>query len=383
MTLLNGVDRLEQYCELFQGKRLGLITSPTGLNRSGETTIDILHKKYGLSALFSPEHGVRGDMAAGDLVESYTDKETGVPVYSLYRKNSKRLTPEMLNEVDTVVYDIQDVGARYYTFLYTMLYALEDCAAGGKTFIVLDRPDPLGGITVEGNILKENYKSFVGGYPLCMRYGLTVGEFAQMANEQMNLNCDLHIIPCSGWKRSMQFPDYGGVWVPPSLNIPRFESALLYPGMCLFEGTNYSEGRGTANPFEVIGAPSADAPRLAREMNRKHLPGVWFRPVYFSPTTSKHKDIPCEGVQIHITDRHAIHPVDVGIRLLDECCREDSEFAFLPPVNGGKRRAIDLLGGDRIVGERIDNAEELLSAFHTDSLAFQKQVQKYLIYVEE
>lgn len=380
--ILNGIDRIDEYDVLFRGRRLGLITSPTGLNGSGEATIDILHKKYELSALFSPEHGVRGNLAAGALVDSYTDEETGIPVYSLYRKDSRHLTPEMLSKVDAVVYDIQDVGARYYTFIYTMLYAMEDCARAGKPFVLLDRANPLDGVTIEGNILKEEYQSFVGGFPLCMRYGLTAGEFATMANRRQNLGCDLYVVPVSGWKRSMQFPDWGGVWVPPSLNIPHFETALLYPGLCLFEGTNYSEGRGTANPFEVIGAPSANAPMLAREMNRKKLPGVWFRPAYFTPTTSKHQNIPCSGVQIHITDRCAIRPVDVGIQLLWECRREDPEFQFLSPVNGGKRRAIDLLSGDHIVGDQIGKADELLSAYHTESLAFKKQIQDSFLYHE-
>lgn len=378
--IINGIDRIEEYDSLFRGKRLGLITSPTGLNRNGETAIRILHKRYGLSALFSPEHGVRGNMAAGAPVDTCTDEETGIPVYSLYRKDSKHMTADMLSKVDAVVYDIQDVGARFYTFISTMLNALEDCAEAGKTFLVLDRPDPLDGLTVEGNLLKEEYRSFVGAYPLCIRYGLTAGELARMAVSQKKLDCDLRVVPCAGWERRMQFADYGGVWVPPSLNLPTFETALLYPGMCLFEGTNYSEGRGTANPFAVVGAPSVNAPALAKEMNRKKLPGVWFRPVYFTPASSKHEGVFCSGVQVHVTDRHLVRPVDVGVRLLYECMREDGEFRFLPPFSGGKRRAIDLLSGDRLIGGRIGGADELLSSYHAESRSFQEQTKEYRIY---
>ena len=288
----------------------------------------------------------------------------------------------MLRKVDAVVYDIQDVGTRYYTFVSTLLCALEDCAAAGKALIVLDRPNPLGGEVMEGNIVRADFRSFVGAYPMCMRYGLTAGEVARMANDRLWLNCDLHVVPCAGWRREMQFPDYDSVWVPPSPNIPRFETALLYPGTCLFEGTNYSEGRGTASPLETIGAPSVKASVLAREMNRKHLPGVWFRPVFFTPTASKHQGVACQGVQIHVADRHTIRPVDVGISLLWECRKEDPEFAFLPASGEKALRSIDRLGGDRIIGDQSMTSDELLASYREESLAFRKQAQEYLIYRE-
>lgn len=376
----NGIDRIGEYDGLFRGKRLGLITAPTGLDASGRAAVDVLHERYGLAALFSPEHGVRGDADAGAPVADSRDTETGVPVYSLYRKESKRLTEEMLAQVDAVVYDIQDVGARYYTFLYTMLYAVEDCAKAGKTMIVLDRADPLDGETTEGNLLREEYRSFVGGYPLCMRYGLTAGEVARMADRREKWGCDLHVVPCKGWRRSMQFPDYGSVWVPPSPNIPRFETALLYPGTCLFEGTNVSEGRGTASPFETVGAPFVRAPGLAREMNRKKLPGVWFRPVYFVPSASKHRGEPCSGVQIHVTDRRAVRPVETGVRLLCEIRRECGEFSFLPPVKGHARRMIDLLSGDGILGGENCDPDRLLGQYEEESARFRDASREYRIY---
>lgn len=376
----NGIDNIAAYDSLFRGKRIGLITSPTGLTHDFTTTIQILHERYGLAALFSPEHGVRGDQAAGALVDTYADPATGVPVYSLYRKDSKRLAPEMLDAVDLVVYDIQDVGVRYYTFIYTMLYALEDCAKAGKPFVVLDRINPLDGETVEGNVLKPGYESFVGGYPLCVRYGLTAGEVAVMANDEMGWQADLHVVRCEGWERGMLFSDTGRLWVPPSLGIPRFETALLYPGTCLFEGTNLSEGRGTALPFETIGAPFVDAQALADEMNAKQLPGVRFRPVYFKPTASKHQGELCGGVQLHVTDARALRPFETGVTLLYTVKTMFAEFEFLPPLKEGSRPFIDLLGGDKLFRADPVDVPELLARCREESDAFAERKRPYHLY---
>ncbi|MBB3127804.1 uncharacterized protein YbbC (DUF1343 family) [Paenibacillus rhizosphaerae] len=378
--IANGIDRIEDYAHLLQGKRLGLITSPTGLNRKFESTIQILHERFHLTALFSPEHGVRGDQAAGAQVETYKDPITGVPVYSLYRKDSKRLSTEMLDEVDAVVYDIQDVGVRYYTFIYTMLYALEDCAKAGKEFIVLDRINPLDGVTVEGSVLKPGFESFVGNYPLAVRYGLTAGEVAAMANEQMGWNAELHVVPCGGWDRGMLFPETGNLWVMPSLGLPRFDSALLYPGTCLFEGTNLSEGRGTTAPFEIVGAPFVEAEKLADEMNGMKLPGVIFRPVYFKPTFSKHVGEQCGGVQLHITDQRALQPIETGIRLMYTLKRNYEPFEFLPPHKGNKLPFIDLLGGDDLYRSEPLDLEALLEQFREEARSFASIKQQYHIY---
>lgn len=387
----NGVDRIEKYGSLLEGKRLGLITSVTGLTSAFETTIDVLHRQYGLTALFAPEHGVRGDVPPGGEVGSFTDPATGVPVYSLYRKDSKRLTPEMLEQVDCLIYDIQDVGARYYTFLYTMLYALEDCAKAGKEFVVLDRVNPLGGYT-EGNSLREEYRSFVGGYPLCMRYGLTIGEFAQMANEQLGLHAKLTVVPLEGWNRDMLFPDTGRSWIAPSMNIPTFETALLYAGLCLFEGTNLSEGRGTTQPFKTIGAPYIDAQKLASTMQKKELSGVAFTPAYFTPTTSKWSGEACQGVTIHVTDSRTISPVEVGMTLLYELRESNENFAFLPPlgadalgpqnIQGEHRelRFIELLTGDDCLTRRSVPLAELLEEFREESRTFQKESLPFQLY---
>ncbi|REK71770.1 exo-beta-N-acetylmuramidase NamZ domain-containing protein [Paenibacillus paeoniae] len=376
----NGIDNIDAYADLFRGRRLGLITAPTGLNAEFRSTIDILHEKFHLAAMFSPEHGVRGDLAAGALVDTYEDPATGVPVYSLYRKDSKRLTPEMLDAVDMVVYDIQDVGARYYTFIYTMLYALEDCARAGKPLVVLDRINPLNGVTVEGNVLKEGFTSFVGNYPLAVRYGLTAGEVAIMANSEMNLNAELHVVPCEGWNRKMTFPETGRAWIPPSMGIPRFHTALLYPGTCLFEGTNLSEGRGTTAPFELIGAPFVDAELLAKEMNAKGLPGVYFRPSYFKPTFSKHEGELCRGVYAHVLDERALRPVELGVELLFTVKKLFAEFVFLPPVKENGRPFIDLLCGDQAYRAESVDVPALLEQFREESRSFEVRKAQFHLY---
>lgn len=378
--VLNGIDSILKYKHIFHNKRVGLITAPTGLARDFRSTISILHEHVQLAAMFSPEHGVRGDLAAGTIVDTYIDEQTGVPVYSLYRKDSKRLTAEMLEQVDIMVYDIQDVGVRYYTFIYTMLYALEDCARAGIPFVVLDRVNPLDGATVEGNILKPGYRSFVGNYELAVRYGLTAGEVAVMVNDQLGWNAELHIVQLDGWQRHMQFPDTGLIWVHPSLGMPRYETALLYTGTCLFEGTNCSEGRGTTFPFEMIGAPYIDGEQLAQVMNDKQLDGVRFRPVHFKPAASKHAGQLCSGVQIYVLDRRQVKPLEVGVQLLFAIRDRYEQFAFLPPIREGSRPFIDLLAGDEVYRAAQANAAELLQQFAAESESFAAMKQQYHLY---
>lgn len=375
--VLNGIDCINDYKGWFSGKRLGLITSISGVDKRLVSTIDILREKFLLTALYSPEHGVRGNVGAGGDVDTYVDPYTKIPVYSLYRKDSKRLTKEMLDQIDTLVYDIQDLGVRYYTFISTMYYAMQECERYQKELIILDRINPLGD-KAEGNLLRDGYESFVGAYSLCMRYGLTIGELADMIYQEQQYHFPLKVVPVKGWKRNEMFPDTDGIWVMPSTGIPRFDTALLYPGTCLFEGTNLSEGRGTSAPFELIGAPYADGYKMARLMNGKNLPGTVFSPVYFTPFSSKHKGTACEGVQIHITDRYAFCPVETGIHLLSsfrDCY--PGEFAFLPPYEEGGRNMIELLFGSGKILEEGMQAEELISGFHRDSSAFYKRKSKF------
>lgn len=379
--VLNGIDRIDSYTDIFRGKRIGLICSPSGVNAEFDSAIDILHSRFRLSALYSPEHGVRGDMGAGDVVDTYTDPKINVPVYSLYRSDSKRLTDEMLHNIDLVAYDIQDVGARYYTFIYTMLYAMQECAKRGIEFVVFDRLDPLGGNVAEGNVIKENYQSFIGGYPLCMRYALTIGEFARMANQELSLGCRLHVIRCSGWKREMLFSDTGRIWVMPSPGLPRFEAALLYPGTCFFEGTNISEGRGTSTPFEVFGAPFIDGDALAHRLNALDLPGVRFRPVFFIPSASKFKGEQCGGVQIHVTEPHAVRAVEIGLNLIFTIQETAGEqFRFLPAESDGGRPVIDLLTGGSALREGTARVSDLIGQYRTESAGFCERKKEFHLY---
>lgn len=381
--VLQGIDVLQEdgsYDKLFHRRRIGLITTPTGLDRNFHSTIECLHKRYRLQALFAPEHGVRGDIPPGSCVDGYRDDSTGLMVYSLYRKDSKHLTEQMLDMIDVVVYDIQDVGSRYYTFIYTMLYAMQDCARAGKPFVILDRVNPLGGSIVEGNRVQADCYSFVGAYPLCMRYGLTIGEFARMANDMLHLDCDLTVIPIKNWNRNMLFIDTDLTWVPPSMNIPRFETALLYSGACLFEGTNLSEGRGTACPFEVIGAPYIKKPQaLADRMNAKKLAGVMFRPVYFIPSLSKHQGQLCAGVQIHLTDMRMCSPVQAALFLLYEIQEMFPDFSLLDPIKPGSRPFIRLIAGSDALERRLP-PEKILRMYREDSAAFTSEKQFYHIY---
>lgn len=376
----NGIDCVDRWHKVLGGKRLGLITSVSGVDRNLNSAVDILHKKYRLTALFGPEHGVRGNIGAGGDVEDYMDPDTGLPVYSLYRRDSKRLTREMLDQVDAVVYDIQDLGVRYYTYISTMIYALEDCARFDKELIILDRCNPLGDL-VEGNCLKPGFESFIGAYPLCMRYGLTAGELALMVNGEKNLGCRLTVIPCEGWNRHVMHPETGHVWVMPSPAMPRYETALVYAGACLFEGTNISEGRGTAAPFEIIGAPFIEAGKLVKYMTKKKLPGVLFSPAYFTPYFSKFKGEACEGIHIHVTDSRAFRSALCGLELLDaiRTIYEDS-FAFLDPHEGSTRPMEDLLlGSDQLTGKTASK-EELLAEFERDAAAFSERKKAFHLY---
>ena len=377
-----GADRVPEYRHLFEG-RVALLTGPSGRTGDNRPTIDVLKENCNLCLLLAPEHGVRGDKAAGALFEDEIDRESGLTVRSLYTKTSKRLSPETLALFDTLVYDLADVGCRYYTFLTTLRYCIEDCAAAGKRLVVLDRPNPLGD-RVEGGLLRPETQSFVGGYPMPVCYGLTCGELAEMMNEELGCRCDLQIVPCGGLTRQMTFRDWGHCWVMPSLGIPRYETALLYPGTCLIEGTNLSEGRGTADPFGIIGAPFIQAEEFCRAFNALGLPGVEATPVYFNPTTSKHQGSLCGGIQLHIMDEKAIQPVALGVRLLDLVRRMyPDDFAFLPPVRQDGKPFISLLAGHRKFENPNWNADEILARYEAESRAFRARKAPYERYPKE
>lgn len=380
--VLFGADRVEEYRHLFVG-RTALLTGPSGRTSANTPTIDVLKACCDLRLLLAPEHGVRGDKPAGALFADEMDGESGLPVRSLYTKTSKRLSPETLGLFDTLVYDMADVGCRYYTFLSSLRYCIEDCAAAGKRLVVLDRPNPLGD-RVEGGLLRQETSSFVGGYPIPVCYGLTCGELAEMMNAELGCGCDLRIVPCGGLTRGMTFRDWGHCWVMPSLGIPRFETALLYPGTCLIEGTNLSEGRGTADPFAILGAPFIRAEEFCREFNGLHCPGVEATPVYFTPTASKHQGTLCGGVQLHVTDEAGLQPAAMGVKLLDLLRRMyPGDFQFLPPVRPDGKPFISLLAGHRDFENPDWNADELVNRYERESRAFRLRKAPYERYPKE
>ena len=306
-----GIDVIDNYLDLFDGKRVGLITNPTGVNHSLLSTIDILNEKANLVALFSPEHGVRGDLQAGVQLDDYVDSKTGIKVYSLYGKN-KKPSKEMMDQVDVLVFDIQGVGARFYTYIYTMAYAMMACAEEGKLMVVLDRPNPVNGIDVEGNILNLEYRSFVGYYPITQRHGLTIGELACLFNDEFDIHANLKVVKMEGYQRSMEYKDTGLHWILPSPNIPTPETTLYYLSTCIFEGTNMSEGRGTTKPFQIIGSPYLDVEKVLQELSKWKIKGVEYRQLYFTPIFSKHKGELCNGIELFITDKKEFLPVQFG-----------------------------------------------------------------------
>lgn len=369
---------------VLEGARVGIVAGPASITSSLANVIDALHadSRVRITALFGPEHGVRGDAQAGVKVADETDPLLGVPVYSLYGEHRKP-TPAMLENVDVLVLDLFDVGCRYWTYLYTMAYVMQAASDQGKRVVILDRPNPIGGDATEGNILDPAYASFVGLYPVPMRTGLTLGEAARLFNAEFGIGADLHVIPCSGWQRGMWHDETGLPFVPPSPNTPTLDTLALYPGTCLFEGTNLSEGRGTTRPFEFIGAPWIDARRWADALNERQLPGVAFRPAYFAPTFSKFQGEHCAGVQVHIVDRTRLAPVEVALHMLHTVRELHSEFAWRPPYREGGRHFIDLLAGGAELRLSLDAGEhpnDILKRWAKTREQYDATRERYLLY---
>ena len=340
-----GLDRIETADPVLRNSRIGLMTAPCGVSHALVSAIDVVKRRYRLSALIGCEHGIRGDAQAGVEIDTYTDPETGVPVYSVYGK-TQRLTGEMLGAFDVLVYDLQCVGVRFWTFLYSLGYALEECAKAGKPVVVLDRINPIGSVQASGTVLEPAFKSFVGDYELPTQHGLTVGEYARYVKDYLKLDLDLTVVPLEGYQRKLRLDDTDTPWVAPSPNCPTLHAALCYVGTCVFEGTNISEGRGTTLPFELIGAPWIDAAALEKQMAAHPIPGIHFRRASFIPTFSKHRGEVCHGMQMHITDRDAMQPV-LGALLLLDAMREQApdRFEFTSSKEG--KYGIDrLLGTD-------------------------------------
>lgn len=369
--------------ELIAGQRVGLITNHSGVNADMVATADRLHRTEGttLGALFGPEHGIRGDAEDGVTIESGKDERTGVRTFSLYG-DTRKPTPTMLEGLDVLLFDIQDVGARFYTYLYTMSLAMEVCAEVGLPFVVLDRPNPIGGECLEGNLLDPAFASFVGMYPLPIRYGMTIGELAGLFNEGFGINADLEIVTMRGWRRRDYWEETGIPWVSPSPNMPTVDTAVVYPGMCYFEGTNVSEGRGTTRPFEQIGAPYIDGFRLADELSDLHLPGAAFRPVRFQPTFGKYPGETCAGVQVHVTDRRVFRPVHAGFCVVSAVRQLwPDDFAWRVPREG-IHNFDKLAGTDRIrlALDRGVGIDDLVSAWEEERQPFLDLRSRYLLY---
>ena len=379
MSVKLGVDQIDKHAALLSDKRIGLVTNHSGVNSKFESTIDILKSRFNLVKLFAPEHGVRGSLQAGVAVESYTDERTNLPVISLYGK-SEKFSKEMLDDIDAIAVHLSDIGSRFWTYLYTMTYAMQACKAYNKTCIVFDGPNPLDAIDVEGGMLNTAYASFVGLYPIPYRHGLTMGECARLFNEAYGIGCKLEIIPMSGYSRDMFFEDTGLSWILPSPNIPTAETSFAFCSTCIFEGTNVSEGRGTNKPFNFIGAPWINAENLADYMNAKRLPGVYFRSHYFTPASSKYQDKPCQGVEIHIVDKKIFKPVKSGLSLLYAIRDMYKAFEFLPPYGEGEACHFDRLTGDSYIREGKYDLDTVLDRYERDSAEFAKIKEKYHLY---
>lgn len=375
---------LDEEKDLIEGKKVGLITNPTGVDQDLNSIVDRLHndEDVELTALYGPEHGVRGSAQAGEYVEYYEDEKTGLPVYSLYGQTRKP-TPEMLEDIDVLLFDIQDVGTRFYTYIYTMAYAMEAAEENDIPFIVLDRPNPIGADKVQGPVLDEEYKSFVGNYPIPLRHGMTVGELAKFFNNEFDIGADLTVVEMDGYKRSMDYDDTDMSFIAPSPNMPTVETAYVYPGAALIEGTNVSEGRGTTQPFELVGAPFIDSTDLAAAMNDFNLPGVKFRAASFTPSFSKHAGKLSHGVQLHILDRDEFNPFVTGLHLvktIHDMYPEDFKFRA---ENASGISFFDNLIGNGWIREAIENGdsvEVMKDRWESDLKDFEKVREHYLLY---
>ena len=317
-----GIERLcESDLGLIRGERVGLVCNQASVDHDFRHSADVLGSNDGvnLKALFGPQHGIRGDVQDNMVETPHTlDKETGLPVYSLYSE-TREPTEEMLADLDVLVCDLQDVGCRIYTFVYTIANCMRAAAKFGKRVVVCDRPNPINGVSLEGNVLETEFASFVGQYPIPTRHGMTAGELARMFNSNWGINCELEVVTMEGWSRDLWFDETDAPWVIPSPNMPTLDSATVFPGTVHLEGTQVSEGRGTTRPFELIGAPYIEAAELERHLQAIGLPGVRFRASNFLPTFQKHAGAVCGGVQIHVTDRQSFKPVITGVAVVKAC----------------------------------------------------------------
>jgi uncharacterized protein YbbC (DUF1343 family) len=387
MSLNLGSDRLLASKRL-DGRRVGVVCNPASVDAGLRHIADRLATQPGtrLAAIFGPQHGFRSDVQDNMIETAHAlDEVRRVPVYSLYSE-TREPTPEMLRDLDVLVIDLQDVGVRIYTYIYTMANCLKAARKQGLEVIVCDRPNPIGGAAVEGMVLQPGFESFVGMYPIPMRHGMTIGELARLFNDEFGLGAKLEVIAMQGWRREMYFDDTGLSWIISSPNIPTFDTTTVYPGGVLFEGTNVSEGRGTTRPFELIGAPWVVAERFAEGMNQRELPGVYFRPVLFEPTFHKHAGKGCAGCQIHMLDRRTFRPVEAGVALLEAFRASDpDQFRWKDPPYEYEfeKMPIDCLAGCKTLREQIEagvTAKEIARSWDAQIAAFKKVRERFLLY---
>jgi uncharacterized protein YbbC (DUF1343 family) len=374
-----------------EGRGIALLAHAASVTRSVQYAWDALSCLPGLrlKALFSPEHGLMGTHQDQEGVHAQPAVAfEGVPVHSLYGRDPACLRPsaEMLQGIDLLVVDLQDVGSRYYTYIYTLCHCMEACREAGVDVWVLDRPNPIGGVMVEGNLVSAGFRSFVGRYPLPVRHGMTVGELASMINEVFEVSASLRVVTMEGWRRRMWFDQTGLPWILPSPNMPTLATATVYPGACLLEGTNLSEGRGTTRPFEIVGAPWIDPATFARSLNGLGLPGVRFRPLSFRPTFHKHAGVTCGGVQIHVVDRTEFLPFLTGVQVIRVAAGlwpEAFDWRREPYEFEAERLAIDLLAGDTWLREVVEGSKDLdrvREGWKKEVREFRRIRNKYLLY---
>jgi uncharacterized protein YbbC (DUF1343 family) len=371
-----------------QGARVGVVCNHASVGRGYAHIVDRLRAADGvtLGAIFGPQHGFRSDVQDNMIETPHgDDPHRRVPVYSLYSE-TREPTADMLRGLDALVVDLQDIGARIYTYIYTMANCMTACARHRIPVLVCDRPNPIGGLAVEGEVLRAGFESFVGQYPIPMRHGMTIGELARLFNDRFGIQAPLEVAPLEGWQRGWYADETDVPWVMPSPNMPTVETAVIYPGTVLFEGTMLSEGRGTTRPFELVGAPGVDAERFAETMNALDLPGVFFRPAVFEPTFQKHARQPCGGCQIHVTDRDRFRPVLTGIALIGAFRRcSPGTFAWRQPPYEYEtsKLPIDILAGSDRLRTQIEAgvpAVEMASAWAQDQAEFERVREQYLLY---
>jgi uncharacterized protein YbbC (DUF1343 family) len=379
---------LEAKLHLLRGARVGLICNQASVDHKFRHAADLLyeHPSVELRALFGPQHGIRGDVQDNMIETEHTvDRETGLPIHSLYSE-TREPTEAMLADLDALVFDMQDVGCRIYTFAYTMANCMVAARKLGKKVIVCDRPNPINGVDVAGNVLEPEHASFVGQFPIPTRPGMTLGELARMFNEHFQLNCDLEVVKMEGWERSFWHDQTDAPWVMPSPNMPTLDSATVFPGTVHFEGTQLSEGRGTTRPFELVGAPYVEAEKYARRLNELDLRGVFFRSCIFRPTFQKHGGTSCGGVQIHVTDRNVFEPVMAGVAMVKvahDLYPKEFRWKEPPYEYVYDRNPFDVIAGTSSIRRAIEQGtaiEEIQKNWNEDLDGFRRVRETYLLY---